>query len=181
MRILEKKKDKIKALAKRITTIVTDVDGVLTDGYLTITEQEEEPFGKFSIMDGIAIVLAHDCGIRIIVISGRKSLCAEARCRKLGLDEIYTGVSDKSSKLQEISKRLQLDMSEVAYIGDDLIDLRVMGLCGFTIAPRNAVKVVKQHVDYITKVKGGDGALREVVELVLKSQKRFKKYIKQYF
>ena len=178
---MEKKKDKVKAKAKKIKVIVTDVDGVLTDGSLTINELEQEPFGKFSIMDGFGIVMAHDCEIKLIVISGRKSLCTEARCKKLGIDEIHTGIHDKAAKMLEIAERLNLDLSEVAYIGDDLIDLKVMGLVGLKIAPKNGVKLVKQYVDYITKVNGGEGALREVVELILKAQKRYKKYVKQYF
>lgn len=177
---MENKKSKIKDKARRVAVIVTDVDGVLTDGSLVIDEKESEPFGKFNILDGLGIRMAHDNQIKIIVISGRKSLCTEARCKKLGIDEIHIGVQDKAAKLVEIAKRLELDMSELAYVGDDLIDLKAMSLTGFKVAPKNAVKFVKQHVDYVTKLKGGQGALREVVELVLKSQKRYKKYVKQY-
>ena len=174
-------KKSIKAKAKKIKIIVTDVDGVLTDGYLFIDENEREPLGKFSILDGFGIVMAHACDLKIIVISGRKSMCTEARCHKLGIDEIHTGISDKAAKLTEIAERLQLDFSEIAYIGDDLIDLRVMGLVGFKAAPKSGVKVVKKYVDYITKAKGGEGSLRELVEYILKAQKRYTKYVKSYF
>lgn len=177
---MEKTKAKVYAKAKKIKVIATDVDGVLTDGYLFINDKEIEPFGKFSIHDGMGVTIAHDCGIKIIVISGRKSLCTEARCNKLGIDESHTGIDDKASKLTEIANRLELDFSEIAYIGDDLIDLKAMGLVGFKVAPNNAVKFVKKHVDFVTKCNGGEGALRELVELILKSQGRFNKYLDQY-
>lgn len=177
---MENKKSKLRDKACNVKVIVTDVDGVLTDGGLFINEQECEPFGRFSILDGLGVVMAHDNDIKVIVISGRKSLCTEARCKKLGIDEIHTGVANKALKLTEISDRLQLNLAEIAYIGDDLIDLKAMGLVGFKVAPKSAVKFVKQHVDYVTKAKGGEGALRELVELILKSQKRYKKYVNQY-
>ena len=118
--------------------------------------------------------------MKIIVISGRKSLSTEARCNKLGIDEYYTGVEDKASKLVEIVKRLNLNYSEIMYIGDDLIDLKVMSMVGFKVAPRNAVEAVKERVDYVTSKNGGDGALREVVDLLLKSQGRYTEYINRY-
>lgn len=167
--------------AKNIKVIVTDVDGVLTDGYIVIDENGNEPFGKFSIYDGFAIVMAHALGIKIIVISGRKSKCTEMRCKTLGIDEVYTGVHNKSEKLKEISTRLDLRFDEMAYIGDDLIDLGAMSLVGFKVAPQNAVQTVKDYVDYITTAKSGDGALRELVDLVLKCQGRYDDYVKQFF
>lgn len=167
--------------AQRVKIIVTDVDGVLTDGYILIDENGNEPFGKFSIYDGFGIVMAHACGIKIIVISGRQSKCAEMRCKKLGIDEVYTGVHNKSEKLKEIAARLDLSYDEMAYIGDDLIDLGAMSLVGFRVAPGNAVQTVKDYVDYVTTASGGEGALRELVDLVLKFQGRYDKYVKQYF
>jgi 3-deoxy-D-manno-octulosonate 8-phosphate phosphatase (KDO 8-P phosphatase) len=174
------KKSDIYAKAKKIKVIVTDVDGVLTDGFVFINDTKIEPFGKFSIYDGMGVKIAHDCGIKIIVISGRKSLATEARCSKLGIDEAHTGIDDKASKLAEIALRLKLDYSELAYIGDDLIDLKVMSMVGFKVAPQNAVKSVKQRAHYITTKSGGDGVLREVVDLILKAQKRYTAYVKQY-
>ena len=166
--------------AKEIKVIVTDVDGVLTDGFIFIDEDKMEPFGKFNIYDGMAINIAHESNIKIIVISGRKSLATEARCNKLGIDEAYTGIDDKAKKLAEIMLRLELESSELAYIGDDVIDLRAMAMVGFRVAPNNAVEAVKHRVDYITTKKGGDGVLREVVELILKSQNRFDEYLNRY-
>ncbi|MCC2645240.1 MAG: 3-deoxy-manno-octulosonate-8-phosphatase [Burkholderiales bacterium] len=168
-------------LASKVKVIVTDVDGVLTDGYILIDENGNEPFGKFSIYDGFGIVMAHACGIKIIVISGRQSKCTEVRCRKLGIDEVYTGVHNKSERLKEIANRLNLNFNEMAYIGDDLIDLGAMSLVGFKVAPQNAVQTIKDYVDYVTKAYSGDGALRELVDLILKSQNLYDEYVKQFF
>jgi len=167
--------------AKRVKIIVTDVDGVLTDGSVLIDENGNEPFGKFSIYDGFGIVMAHACGIKIIVISGRQSKCTEMRCKKLGIDEVYTGVRNKSEKLKEIASRLDLSYDEMAYIGDDLIDLGAMSLVGFRVAPKNAVQTIKNYVDYVTSASSGDGALRELIDLVLKSQGHYDEYVKQFF
>ena len=167
--------------AKKIQVIVTDVDGVLTDSSLLVDSNGNELAGRFNILDGFATTIAKDCGLKIIVISGRKSLSTEARFRNLGIDDTYTGVNDKRKKLTEVIDSLDLDMSVVAYMGDDLIDLGAMGLAGLKIAPQNAVEVVRQYADYITSVRGGDGTLREVVELILKAQNRYAGYIKKYY
>ena len=167
--------------ARRVKTIVTDVDGVLTDGYVLIDENGNEPFGKFSIYDGFGIVMAHDCNLKIIVISGRQSKCTQMRCKKLGIDEVYTGVYNKSEKLKEIALRLNLGYDEMAYIGDDIIDLGAMSMVGFRVAPKNAVQTVKNYVDYVTTASSGDGALRELIDLVLKAQGRYDEYVKRFF
>ena len=171
-------KQQVKEKAKKIKVIVTDVDGVLTDGYILFDEHYNEPYGKFSIYDGLGIVMAHACGLKIIVISGRKSKCTEIRCTKLGIDEVYTGVDNKSKKLKEVAKKLKLDFAEMAYIGDDIIDLGAMSLVGLKVAPKNAVKTVKQYVDHITKTKSGKGALRELIDLILKAQGKYDIYVK---
>jgi 3-deoxy-D-manno-octulosonate 8-phosphate phosphatase (KDO 8-P phosphatase) len=166
--------------AKRIKVIVTDVDGVLTDGYVLIDENGNEPFGKFSIYDGFGISMAHKCGIKIIVISGRLSKCTEMRCNKLGIDEVYTGIENKSDKLKEVANRLDLSYDEMAYIGDDLIDLGVMSLVGLRVAPINAVQTVKDYVDYVTVASSGNGVLRELIDIVLKSQNKYDTYVEQF-
>jgi|SRR6185437_223533 len=171
----------IEIKASKVKVIVTDVDGVLTDGFITIDENGKEPFGKFSIYDGFGIVMAHACGIKIVVISGRQSKCTEVRCKTLGIDEVYTGVINKSEKLKEIAHRLSLSLDEMAYMGDDLIDLGAMSLVGFKVAPKNAVQTVKDYVDYVTEARSGDGALRELIDLVLKSRGLYDEYVKQFF
>lgn len=170
----------INSKAQKIKVIATDVDGVLTDGFVFICEDNEEPFGKFNILDGFAVGMARECDIKTVVISGRKSLATEARCHKLGLDLAYTGVHDKKNKILEVAAELGVELDEIAYIGDDLIDLPALGLVGLRIAPANAVDDVKQRVDYVSDLRGGEGILREVVELVVKSQDRYAGFLAKY-
>lgn len=166
---------------KKIKVIVTDVDGVLTDGFIFVDHNGSEPYGRFNIYDGFGIVMARSCGIKIIVISGRKSQCTETRYKLLGVDEVYTGVENKSSKLKEIINRLQLDFTQVAYMGDDLIDLGAMSLVGLKVAPNNAVATIINYVDYVTKCNGGQGALRELVDTILQIQGKYDGYVEQFF
>ena len=172
--------DKLKLQARKIKVIVTDVDGVLTDGFIFINSKMGEPFGKFSIYDGFGIDMAHKAGLKIIVISGRKSLCTEARCKKLGIDEVYTGIMNKKAYLIELANKLNLNFDEMAYIGDDIIDLGAMSLVGLRASPANGVKDVQNFVHYVTKSRGGDGALREFIEFILKAQKKYKEVINSY-
>ena len=170
----------INAKAQQIKVVATDVDGVLTEGFIFIRDDYEEPFGKFNILDGFAIGMARDCGLKTVVISGRKSLATEARCHKLGMDLAYTGVSDKKAKMLEIATELGVELNEIAYIGDDLIDLPAMGLVGLRIAPANAVPDVKLRVDYVSSLRGGEGVLREVVELIVKAQGNYSGFLAKY-
>ena len=166
--------------AAQIKVIATDVDGVLTDGYVFIRDDHEEPFGKFSILDGLSIKMAHQCGLKIVVISGRKSLATEARCHKLGIDLAYTGIENKREKLLEVAAMYAIEPSQIAYIGDDLIDLPAITIAGLKCAPVNAVADVKSRVDYISQIRGGEGVLRDVVELITKAQGTYDKFLKQY-
>lgn len=173
-------KKQVTAKARNIKVIATDVDGVLTEGFVFIKGDHEEPFGKFNIQDGLAISLAHKGGLKIVVISGRKSLATEARCHKLGIDLAYTGVSHKQEKLYQVATELGVSCSEIAYIGDDLIDLPAMVVAGLNFAPANAVDDVKKRVDYVSSVSGGNGVLREVVELILKAQGSYDVILAEY-
>lgn len=177
---MELKQDIIIAKAKKIKLIVSDVDGVLTKGELFFNERGEEAFGKFNIYDGFAFIIAHACGLKTAVISGRHSLCTETRMQALGTEEIHTGILNKKDKLEEIVNRLNLSLDEVAFIGDDLIDLPAMRIAGFSLSPKNGVKEVLSQVDYICHKEGGNGALREAIELILNAQDKYESYVQQY-
>lgn len=166
--------------AKKIKLIVSDVDGVLTKGELFFDQNGEEPFGKFNIYDGFAFIIAHDCGLQTAIISGRYSLCSEKRFSRLGCNEVHTGILHKKTKLKEVVNRLGLKFEEVAFIGDDLIDLPAMKLVGLTIAPKNAVAEVINFVDHVTNNEGGAGIFREVVELILNAQGKYVDYVNQF-
>lgn len=166
--------------AHKIKIIATDVDGVLTDGFVFIRDDHEEPFGKFNILDGLAIRMARECGIKTVVISGRKSLATEARCNKLGIDLAFTGIHNKLQQMKQVADEFGASLDEVAYIGDDLIDLPVLLSVGFSCAPQNAVGEVKSRVDYISALRGGEGVFREIVELILKAQNKYDVFLAQY-
>lgn len=166
--------------AQKIKLIATDVDGVLTEGFVFIRDDAEEPFGKFNILDGFAVIMAREVGIKTAVISGRKSEATEARCRKLGMDMAFTGVKDKSVQIREIAKYFNIGLDEIAYIGDDLIDFPALKLVGLKCSPSNAVNEIKEYVDYVSNYHGGHGAFRDIVELILKSQDKYQQIIDNY-
>ena len=178
--LLAKISQELKNKLIKIKAIATDVDGVLTDAGLYIDENGREPFVKFNIQDGYGTVIAKDCNLEIIVISGRKSLCTEARCKSLGIEHYHTGIRDKYSKLNEILTTLKLTSEQIAYIGDDIIDLKAMNSCGLKVAPQNARDIIKKNADYITVASGGDGVLREMIDLILSAQGVYEDYLKKY-
>ncbi|MDD3266168.1 MAG: HAD hydrolase family protein [Burkholderiales bacterium] len=165
---------------KKIKLIATDVDGVLTEGFVFITNDAKEPFGKFNILDGFAVIMAREAGLKTVVISGRKSEATEARCQKLGMDQAFTGVEEKNVQICQVAESFGISLDEIAYIGDDLIDLPALKLVGLKCAPNNAVNDVKSFVDYVSPYKGGTGAFRDIVELILRTQDKYKQILDKY-
>ena len=166
--------------AKKIKVIISDVDGVLTNGDLFINKDGGEPLSRFNIYDGFAVIIAHECDLKIAIISGRHSLCTLQRFKLLGVEEVHTGIGNKKLQLLETIKRMNVDLEEVAYIGDDLIDLGAMSIVGLSIAPSSAVDEVLKRAHVITKTKCGDGVLREVVDYILKSQNKYQAYVDSF-
>lgn len=175
-------KQEILNIIKNTKYIITDVDGVLTDGSLFVSGDTSEPLGKFNILDGFAIKeMIPYAGIEIIVISGRKSFVTEARCLNLGIKHIHTGILDKEAKLLEIAQEFGIDLKkEAIYIGDDVIDLKAMALVAISIAPKNAVSSVLERVDIVTVKDGGCGVIREVTETIMSAQGRLNEFLAQY-
>lgn len=172
--------DQLYTRLKQIKLIATDVDGVLTDGTLYINDSMGEPFNRFSIQDGMAVYLANLIDVKIAVISGRGSLVSEARCKRLGLEMVYTGVEHKGEKLKEIIAELNIQPHEAMFIGDDLIDLPAMKLTGFNVVPADAQKAVKYYADYIANTPGGGGILREVVDMLIESRGMYEQIINKF-
>jgi len=158
-------KDKI----KNILLIVSDVDGVLTDGTIFVGADGTE-FKQFNVEDGTGAAFARLASIPIVLISGRKSKSTSIRAKELKIEHCFQGSLDKTTPYKEICKIYNVGPENIAYIGDGLIDIPVMLKSGFAIAPANAHQPVKDISDYITKKSGGDGVLREVVELILKQK-----------
>jgi 3-deoxy-D-manno-octulosonate 8-phosphate phosphatase (KDO 8-P phosphatase) len=156
---------------RNIKAIFLDVDGVLTDGTVIYGSDGVE-MKIFDIKDGFGITNAIYCGIRVGIITGRQSDLVKRRASELGIVDLYQGSIDKVTPFEEIKKTYSLESSEIAYVGDDILDLPVLGKAGFSAAPANAVREVKMKVDYVSKARGGQGAVREIIDLILKAQKK---------
>ena len=153
-------------MTQDIKALVLDVDGTLTDGKIYMSENGE--FMKaFCIKDGYAVARLQTHGIMPIIITGRVSKIVEHRCREMKIQQIYQGVEDKNKKLEEVCVKLGISVSQCAYIGDDLNDLECMRHCGYTAAPSDAVKEVRDYVDYVCKMRGGEGAVREFCDYLV--------------
>jgi 3-deoxy-D-manno-octulosonate 8-phosphate phosphatase (KDO 8-P phosphatase) len=153
---------------QKIQFILLDVDGVLTDGRVGFLPDGGE-IKYFSIYDGLAIRLALKVGVEVGFISGRTSLVVAQRAEELGVRTVVQGSKDKVADFESLLVEKTLSPEEVAYVGDDLPDIPLLQRVGFSAAPQNAVDLVKYHVHYVTRSKGGDGAVREVIDLLLKT------------
>lgn len=152
-----------------IKLIVLDVDGTMTDGKLYIDNMGNE-MKAFDVKDGLAISQAVKQGIKFAIITGKTSKIVERRGKELGIQEIIQGSWDKVGDLEKILEKYGFTFDEAAYMGDDLIDLKPMKLCGFSACPNDAVDEIKEISDYVASKNGGCGAVREFVELILKEQ-----------
>lgn len=155
--------------ATQIKLVVFDIDGVMTDGGLHYTDDGHE-LKTFNVQDGLGIKLMQSVGIEVAIITGRKSNVVACRAADLGIEHVFQGVGDKYTVAGKLLDKLGLQWSELAFMGDDLIDLRAMAHAGLSIAPANARPIVKERVHTITATAGGHGAVREAIEFILASQ-----------
>ena len=157
--------------------IISDIDGVWTDGtFYKGTDGQE--FKKFNINDGVGVAMAKSAGYKIALISGRYSPATEHRAKELRIKDVYNGGLNKIHAYEELKIKYNMIDSEIAYIGDDLIDIPVMEKVGAPIAVANAVKNVKKISIYITETAGGYGAFREAVSWIIKKQERMDEVLK---
>jgi len=155
-----------------IKVLFLDVDGVLTDGSVLVTERGEQ-LRRFSIKDGYAIQLAIKRGLRIAIISGGKSQGVLKRLRGLGVEDVFLGVGDKLTVMQDIMLRYDVALAEVAFMGDDIPDLVCLKQVGLALCPQDAVEEIKAVAHYVSPKKGGEGCVRDVIEKILKLQKKW--------
>jgi 3-deoxy-D-manno-octulosonate 8-phosphate phosphatase (KDO 8-P phosphatase) len=146
-----------------------DVDGVLTDGRLYFDARGNET-KSFHIRDGFGIVRAREHGITIAIVSGRKSIATMARSRELGIRDVYQNVSDKLSVVHSLLTKHDCSEAEVCFIGDDVPDLRAFEAVGVRVAPADAAEEVRTRASYVTKARGGEGAVREVLDAILRAK-----------
>lgn len=153
--------------AKKVKILILDVDGVLTDGKLHVGESETR---DFDIKDGHGLVMLKRKGFEIIVMTGRNSPSLEKRMQELGITRVYTGIKKKGELYDKLKEEMGFKDEEVAFVGDDVVDISIMKKVGFPIAVGDAVRELKSLAVYVTKNPGGRGAVREVIELILKSK-----------
>ncbi len=171
---------KIRRKAQRIKLLLLDVDGVLSDGRIVVDNEGEE-MKYFDARDGHGIRLLARAGIEVGLLTGRYSRVVSHRARDLGIRMVYQKVFNKVDVYQKIKRRKRLTDQEVAYVGDDIVDLPVLRRVGLSIAVRDAWEGLKNKVDYVTEQKGGRGAVREVVEMLLHAQGKWREVTKSYY
>jgi 3-deoxy-D-manno-octulosonate 8-phosphate phosphatase (KDO 8-P phosphatase) len=155
--------------AAAIRCLIMDVDGVLTDGRIVFASDGTE-LKCFDVKDGHGIVMAHRVGIETVIITGRRSDVVERRAEELGIKWVYQKVWDKLAKYEEVRAELGLEDGEVAFIGDDVVDVPLLRRVGLAISVADAHEAAKAAAHYVTHRPGGRGAVREAIELILQAQ-----------
>ena len=165
--------------AARVKLILFDVDGVLTDGSLLLHADGSES-KRYDIKDGTGIVLAQRAGVRVGFLSARLSAATQQRATQLGVTLVHQGIASKLETYEQIADELLLEDEQIAYMGDDIVDLAVLTRVGLAAAPADAVEEVRTRVHWVSRVAGGHGAARELVELVLRAQQLWDPVLLEY-
>jgi len=166
---MRKTKTTLQSKAKKIKLLLLDVDGVLTDGRIILDNQGNE-LKAFHVRDGHGIKMAQQAGIIVGIITGRKSEVVNIRARELRITEVYQGAHEKIAVYDSILKKYGFRDDDVAYMGDDVVDVGIFKRAGLAVTVADADPSVRPHVDLVTKTAGGRGAVREVISLILKHQ-----------
>jgi len=165
--------------AAKVKLLILDVDGVMTDGSIIINDHGEE-LKRFNVKDGLGIRLLMESGIDVLIISGRKSKTVEHRARDLGIREIYQGVKHKESLCVELIGRKGLKKDQVCCMGDDLPDIPMFKQAGISVSVADAAVEVRDAAVFVTNSKGGNGAVRELSEFILKSQGKWQEILSRF-
>lgn len=152
---------------KKIRCLLLDSDGVMTDGGVYLTGTDAPEYRRFDIKDGYGIVQLIKSGIIVAIISKSPSIPVSKRCEKLGIKEVHLAVSEKLACADELRKRYNLKWEEIAFMGDDIPDMKLLQKVGISLAPGDAVERVRESVDWVSTRPGGHGAIREVADLLL--------------
>jgi len=162
-----------------VRLLMLDVDGVLTDGKIIMDEQGFES-KHFDVRDGHGLKVLMRYGINVALVTGRRSSVVEHRAKDLGIQEVHQGIWNKAEILEEILRKMNLRPEQAAYVGDDIVDIPIMQRVGFSVAVRDAAADTKKIAHYVTKKKGGRGAVREVCEIILKAQDHWQDVARTY-
>ena len=156
---------------KNIKLIISDIDGVWTDGSIYRGTDNIE-LKKFSVFDGVGVAYARAADLKIAIISARYSPATEHRAKELGIKDVYNGGLNKLHAYNDLKEKYRLSDDQIAYLGDDMVDIPVMEIVALPIAVANATPDIMKLAKHVTKVKGGDGAFREAVEWIIEKQGR---------
>ncbi len=167
---MQKRNAQVRRIASKVKLLILDVDGVLTDNCLYLSDEGGET-KRFNVSDGMGIALALSAGLKIALISGRRSKATEFRASELKIKHVYLGVTNKIKSYNQIKKNLKLNDEQIAYIGDDVLDVPILKEVALPICVKDASPSVKGFAKYVTKAKGGEGAVREVIDMILASKK----------
>ncbi|MEN6412069.1 MAG: HAD hydrolase family protein [Veillonellales bacterium] len=165
--------------AKRIRLLIFDVDGVLTNGQIVIG-RDGEILKKFYAQDGLGITAAHRAGLKTAIITGRQSDIVSIRGAELKITDVYQGAMNKVTALEQLLAKHKLTLEQVGYVGDDLNDLAIMLQVGLACAVADAVPEVKAKAHFVAVHAGGKGAVREIIEMILKAQNRWDEVLASY-
>ena len=156
----------MKKKCRQIKAVITDVDGVLTDGGMFYSEKGEV-LKKFNTRDGMAVELLRNKKIPLIIITREKSKIVLKRAKKLLIKDVFLGIKKKESLLPKICRKFRIEKNNIAFIGDDVNDLEILSQVGLSASPKDGVLLIKRKSDYVCKAKGGEGVLREVVDMII--------------
>lgn len=170
----------IRKKARRIKLLLLDVDGVLTDGGIVMDDRGEET-KRFDVRDGHGIRLLIRTGIQVGLITGRSSKVVNHRAKELGIRMVYQKVYSKIDAYQEIKRKTGLNDQQIAYVGDDIVDLPILRVVGLAVTVSDCWGELKRAVDYVTVAEGGRGAAREIVELLLRAQGKWREVTQRYY
>lgn len=170
----KKVKNSVKNLFKKVKLLILDVDGVLTQGEI-IYDSEGRELKVFNVKDGLGVFLLGKMGVKTILLSAKNSPMLKRRAQDMGVVEVIGGILPKESVLGKIKKKYKVKEDEICFVGDDWIDLGVMEKVGVAVTVSDAPSIVKRASDYITKKRGGKGAVREVADLIFKAKNLEKK------
>jgi 3-deoxy-D-manno-octulosonate 8-phosphate phosphatase (KDO 8-P phosphatase) len=166
---------------KKVKLVIADVDGVLTNGSIYKAKDPatsiDIEFKQFSIVDGAGIALARLLDLRVAIISGRPSSATDVRVKELKIEDVYTGLLNKMTPYEDLKLKYSLNNEDIAFIGDDIIDLNLMENVGAPIAVANAYHLVKDIAIYTTRLPGGQGAFREAIDWIAMCQGRYEEGI----
>jgi len=158
-----------RAVLQRIRLLATDVDGVLTDAGMYYSESGDE-WKKFNTHDGMGIKLLQRAGLITAIVTQERTRLVARRAERLAIPELHQGAMDKLSVIRDMATRHGMSLREVAYIGDDVNDMEALRAVGFSAAPKDGLPQVLQIVDYVCQKKGGEGAVREIADMILQSR-----------